>query len=226
MEAVQPAQLPLKTALVLDPTSLRYRRDLDLQALAPGNYQLEVVIDGGTFKRKLTKRFKIAGPPLTIHYEQRNPSDNGQAAALILTLNTETDLIDPQSLFGYLLLRGPADQHSAIDLPPLTGPSITLELPIALPGGYRIQGRLLARTRTGESLAFAPEPRTFSYEFAPPEPAAEQDPAAGGKLNWIALGAYLLGGNALLGALLALTWWWLQRSKPGTNPTKMKQPRN
>ncbi|TCT21971.1 VWA domain-containing protein [Thiobaca trueperi] len=204
--ATQPSDLPLTLA----PDSERYMGDLETQTLAPGIYQLQVTIDGGTFKRQTMKRFKIAGPPVTIRYDQEPPTDTAPTASLILTLGTEPDLIDPKTLFGYLLVEGPEGYKTVVDLPAMTDTPPVLRLPVAKPGEYRIKGRMTARTLTGESIGFEPAPGQVIFDFVVPHAEPEPEPASTG-LSWITLGLYLLGGNAILALLLGPTWWLLKR---------------
>lgn len=211
-----PGDLPL----ILAPDSERYAGNLETQTLAPGIYQLQVTIDGGTFKRQTTKRFKIAGPPVTIRYDQEPPTDTAPTASLILTLSTEPDLIDPKTLFGYLLVEGPEGYKTVIDLPAMTDTPPVLRLPVAKPGEYRIKGRMTARTLTGESIGFEPAPGQVVFDFVAPQAEPEPAPASTG-FSWIALGLYLLGGNAILALLLGPTWWLLKR--PATKQAQAKQ---
>ena len=217
---------PLELALELDPESGRYRGGLETPSLAPGVYQLQVTLDGGTFKRQAAKRIKLVGSPVTIRYAQQLPSEATPAAALIPTLDAEPDLIDPSSLSGYLLMRGPKGNDSVIDIPKTKTLPLVLTIPVKMPGDYQIQGRLLARTLTGEIIDIEPEPKHLVFEFDASSLLAHDDSeqdVAGQSISWIELSVYVLVGNAILSLLLGLTWWWLHRSRNSIVAVKAKQ---
>lgn len=206
--AAQPLTLPLE----LDPETARYRAAFDTRTLAPGVYRLETVLDGGTFQRQRTQRLKVTGTPVTIRYDRQQPSDTTPDAALIATLDADADLIETSSLSGYLLLHAPDGRDSALAINKPSTLPLTLTIPIAQPGAYRVQGRLLARTAGGETVEIEPEPQQFRFDFAP-APAAQPPDSSAAPLSWLALAVYVLAGNAILGLLLGLTWWLLERQR-------------
>jgi hypothetical protein len=223
-QETQKSQQPVETSLLLDQGSGRYRADLETGALDRGIYQLQVTLDSGTFKRQSVKRIRIGGSPLTIRYAQQNPSDKTPAAALIATLDAEPGLIDPRSLSGYLLMQGSEGQTSVSEVTQPAALPLILAIPVEKPGDYRIQGRLIARTLSGETIDFAPEPKQLVFAFATPAPAAEAThDSAAQTLSWVELGVYLLIGNAILGLMLGLTWWLLHRSVKSRVAEKIKQ---
>lgn len=211
------AATPGRFALPLDAESGRFRAELSTKSLATGIYQVQVTIDGGTFKRQATRRLKIAGPPLDIRYAPQLPTEQSPAATLVMTFSAEPDLVDPKTLGGYLLIRGPAGHDAAVDIPAFAKTSLVARLPIATPGNYRIQGRLMARTPSGEPLVFDAPPGDVSFAFDPPQTEdTGQEEHDTGHLSWLALSAYLGGGNAALGGLLGITWWLLRRPVPAS----------
>ncbi|AFL73148.1 VWA domain-containing protein [Thiocystis violascens] len=223
-EQGESAAQPTELALELDAESGRFQTVLDTKTLAPGIHRLQVTLDGGTFKRQATKRLKIAGVPLSISYAQRNPSEETPSAALVATLNAEPDLIDPGSLSGYLLMRGPEGRESVIEIAKPTALPQVLTIPIERPGEYQIQGRLMARALTGENIDIEPETQRLAFEFVAPDGNADSERDSNAPtLSWLELSVYLLVGNALLGLMLGLTWWLLnrQRKKLAVAQTKL-----
>ncbi|WP_295404950.1 vWA domain-containing protein [uncultured Thiocystis sp.] len=204
----------VEVTLVLDQESGRYRSQFETKSLVPGLYQLNVVLDGGTFKRQTSKRLHLAGPPFTIAYQEQLPSDASPVAALMATLTIEPDLIDPSTVSGYLLLQDPEGRKTVVDVPKPTIFPLALSLPVERPGEFQLHGRLLARTLTGEAIDFDLEPRPFVFEFAAPAGANRHDKTSDSSegLSWIEFSLYLLVGNAILGLMLGLTWWLLRRS--------------
>ncbi len=231
--ATQENPEPTELHLRLDQESGHFRADLDTRSLSPGIYRIAVLIDGGTFKRQLTKRFKLTGPPISLHHEQRLPSEETESAALDLTLDVEPELVDPKSLFGYLLILGPEGQQSVVDLPRPSSAPLHLRVAVERPGEYLVKGHLMARSLTGELVDVEPEPRHLVFDFeqsAASKWGASKEEPDGQDLSWIALGTYLLGGNAILGSMLGLTWWLLQRprqpgEKPPSKPAETKKPK-
>ncbi len=205
---------PQTFAMTLDAQSGRFTTTLDTQALEPGIYTLRRLINGGTFQRQRITRIKIAGPPISVVFDQQYPSEADPAAAIRLTLKSEPDLIDPASLRGYFLVEGPAGWNSAVEIPSSVRLPMGIRIPIERPGDYRLKGRLLARTQSDESIEILPEPRVLTFDFASSdmdEPDAREETTP--DIAWLTLSGYVLGGNALLGALLGLTWWGLKRPK-------------
>lgn len=213
-QAQSAAATPGRFQLPLDADAGRFRAELDARPLEPGTYQIQVTIDGGTFERQATRRLRIAGPPLDIRYEAQLPNEQVPSAMLVVTFTAEPELIDPKTLGGYLLIRGPSERDAAVDIPAFAKTSLVARLPITEPGNYSIRGRLMARSPNGEPIAFEAPQGELSFAFAPPEAghtahAAAQDDSP--PLSWLALSAYLAGGNVALGGLLGLTWWLLRR---------------
>lgn len=206
---------PLDFPLALNEATGHFGADFVTQAQAPGSYRLDLTLDGGTFQRQTVKRFKIAGAPLSIRYAQRQPAD-ALPAALIATLDGEPDLIDLGTLSGYLLMRGPAGHDAAIEISKPSAFPATVTIPIAMPGEYHLEGRLTARDASDRLVDFKPEPENFLFAFAAPSSAtADTAPASAPATpawSWLELGLFLLIGNALLGAMLGVTWWLAHRS--------------
>lgn len=198
---------PIEVRLELDPATGRYHTELETNPLTPGNYQLQISLDSGTFQRQLAKRFRLIGAPLTLRYSAQMPTD-ATPAAIIAHLNVEPDIVDLQSLSGYVRAQGAAGQNLVIDIPQLTEPTLALTIPVTQPDTYTLHARLLARTRSGDSVDLSLEPQQLAFNFA--APAA---PTAAVPLSWLEVSVYLLIANAMLGIILGLTWWLLRRAK-------------
>jgi len=215
--AVPPAA-PAEQAMALDQATKRFSTSLQTRTLTPGVYRLDFVIDGGTFQRQLTRRLKIKGAPLTVDYEGQQPSETDPFAALLVRLTAEPDLVDQTSLSGYLLARGPDGWTEVVEIPKGKRFPLTVKIPVQHPGEYRISSHFMGRTLTGDLTEIQPEPGALTLDFAvpPAEPAVE----AAQPVSWLWLLVYVLGGNVLLGGLLALTWWLMTRSRSSRNTAK------
>ena len=209
-EPAHPDAAPGAQAMALHAKSGRFMTELDTQALAPGDYALRLVIDGGTFKRQVIKHFKVAGPLIRVEYDQQVPTEEDPSALIRLKLIGEPDLVDPAKLLGYILVKDPDGKDSVIEIPASARLPLGIKIPVQAPGDYLIKGQLLARTLTGEALAIQPPPQTLRLDFAKPTSAAVSEGSAAPPVQWLWVALYLLGGNALLGALLGLTWWLLR----------------
>ncbi|BCU05851.1 vWA domain-containing protein [Allochromatium tepidum] len=198
--------------MTFDAATARFATLLQTQRFAPGVYRLDFVIDGGTFQRQLTRHLKVKGAPLGIAYDRQQPTETDPPAAMLLRLSAEPDLVDPMSLSGYLLARGPDGWTEVVEIPKGKRFPLTVKIPVQQPGEYRITSHFMGRTLTGESIEIQPEPGVLNFDFeAPPQTAAE--PTSGDPISWAWLLVYVLGGNVLLGALLALTWWLMTRAR-------------
>ncbi|MBK1642392.1 hypothetical protein CKO12_10990 [Chromatium okenii] len=201
---------PIEVRLELDPATGRYHTELETNPLAPGNYQLQIILDSGTFQRQLAKRFRLIGAPLTVNYQVQLPTEVTPTATIVATLTAEADLVDLKTLSGYLRAHSTTGQQVVLDIPQPTTQPLVLTLPIAHPGSYRVEGRLLARSRSGEPIDVTPAPEQLEVQFAAPATDADAPTAP---LSWLDVSLYVMLGNVALGAFLGLTWWLLRRSK-------------
>jgi hypothetical protein len=202
---------------------------LETQSLVPGVYRLELVIDGGTFKRQLSRRFKLTGSPLSIESRQHQPTETDPSHSLTLTLKVEPDLIDPASLFGYLLIEPPEGPREVLEITAGKRFPLGIKIPVQLPGDHRVTSAFMARTLTGDAIAIRPDPLISSFDFTPLTTRQADEPGDNAmNVSWLGLSGYLAAGNALLGTLLGLTWWLMERrrtsqqAKPG-QPSKRKR---
>lgn len=201
-------------ALTLEPGSGHFAARLDTQSLGTGSYTMKLVIDGGTFQRQTVKRFKIAGAPIAVDYEEQLPSPDDPVARIKIRITSEADLIKPDSLLGYLLLEAPGGDSSVVEIPDSAQLPLGIKIPVQAPGQYQIKAQLVATTLRDDSIVFRPEPQTLNLDFPAPETPDTEEEAAKPPIRWLALGGYVLGGNLILGGILGLTWWLLRRSAP------------
>ncbi|MGQ9831671.1 MAG: vWA domain-containing protein [Thermochromatium sp.] len=201
----------VEQTMTFEAAKARFVTLLQTQGIAPGVYRLDFIIDGGTFQRQITRHLKVKGAPLAIVYESQLPSKTDPLAAMRLRLNTEPDLVDPMSLSGYLLARGPDNWTEVVEIPKGKRFPLTVKIPVQQPGEYRITSYFMGRTLTGEPIEIQPEPGILNLDFAaPPRPTGL---TCGDSISWPWLLVYVLGGNGLLGTLLALTWWLMARTR-------------
>ncbi|MCK7576475.1 MAG: VWA domain-containing protein [Chromatiales bacterium] len=216
-----PITAPAEQAMTFDQATKRFSTSLQTRTLTPGVYRLDFVIDGGTFQRQLTRRLKIKGAPLTVDYDGQPPSETEPFAALLIRLTAEPDLIEQTSLSGYLLARGPNGWTEAVEIPKGKRFPLTVKIPVQHPGEYRISSHFMGQTLTGDLTEIQPEPGVLTLDFeAPPDQAAVEEAAE--PVSWLWLLVYVLGGNVLLGGLLALTWWLMTRSRSSRNTAGKK----
>lgn len=211
-----PVAAPTEQAMAFDQMTKRFSTSLQTRTLTPGVYRLDFVIDGGTFQRQLTRHLKIKGAPLTVDYDGQSPSETEPFAALLIRLTTEPDLVEQTSLSGYLLARGPEGWTEVVEIPKGKRFPLTVKMPVQHPGEYRISSHFMGRTLTGDLAEIQPEPGVLTLDFeAPPDETATE--TAVEPVSWLWLMVYVLGGNVLLGGLLALTWWLMTRSRSSRN---------
>ena len=219
-QAHPPAETPASpigvSAMKLDRKTQSFKVELDSSGLSPGVYQVVAVIDGGTFKRQVIKRIKVLGPPISMRHERQLPSPEHPAAAFAVSLTAEQGALDPKTLNGYLLLKGPPGHDSVVDLPAKARLPLTVKFPIKVPGDYQVRGHLSARTPDGEAIDVNPITEKVNFTFEAQEADSGHDGAGetpGATVPWLPLTLYLLGGNAVLGLALGLTWWLMKRKK-------------
>ncbi|EGV33939.1 von Willebrand factor type A [Thiorhodococcus drewsii AZ1] len=208
LEAAPPPSNEVEMAL--DSKTGRFQAALSTNNLAPGDYQLECVIDGGTFKRQAVRHFKVSGPPISVEYKQRPPSEEFPAHNIEVTLNAEADLVDPKSLGGYLLLKDPKDKTSVLELKGTQKLPIGFRFPALQPGSYELSGKVFARTPSGEPIVFKPETGHFDFEFEAPPTAEKKEPS---DFSWLDLSIVLAGGNVILALFIGPTLWFLKQPK-------------
>ncbi len=203
-----PQMEPVQVRLELDAKTGRYHSELETTPLLPGSYQLQMTLDSGTFQRQLAKRLRLIGAPLTVTYQVQLPTEVMPTAAIVATLAAEVDMVDLTTLSGYLRAHSTTGQQVVLDIPQPTTQPLVLTLPITHPGSYRVEGRLLARSHSGELIDVTPAPQQIEVQFAAPADTASDAP-----LSWLDVSLYVVLGNVLLSAFLGLTWWLLRRSK-------------
>ncbi len=203
--------------LPLDPQSARFGAELQTASLTPGVYRLDFLIDGGSFHRQISRRLKIRGAPLQASYESQLPSGvsaGGRAqtqAAILVKLSADPDAVEPTSLFGYLITRGPHGFSEVIEIPKGRRFPLTIKIPVQQPGDYQITGQLMGHTLTGEPIQLQPEAGQLHLDFEPPKAAKPSHQDSQEPFSWLGFLIYLLAGNALLASVLGPTWWLMGR---------------
>lgn len=204
------------TPLPLDPATARYRGEIGGSA-APGDYELIVRANGGTFQRERHRRFRVDGPPFTF---SADPAvDDSGARVVHLTITADPEIIEPASFSGLLELDMPGAGRRVLELPTLDGNEITLELPAAAAGDYLMQPWVFAETRAARALRLKPDPILVSFadgekpaaaapEEAPLPPPPPPPPPA---FSWLTVAGVIGAGNAGLGSVLGGLWLALRR---------------
>lgn len=198
----------LALELALDADTQRFTGAIKANALTPGLYELNLVLDGTTFQRQMQKRVRVVKAPVSVTYDAQPPASDGGTARLRIIINAEPEQIDPDSLFGYVRIQRPDENLTLVELGPLRELPMLYEVAVDLAGTYAVNTRLAVRTRTGRSIMLEPLPERFQFNIAPPENAQEQPDAPDpGAFSWLELTLYVLGSNAVLGLLMGLIWW-------------------
>ncbi len=219
-------QAVLRQSLPLDTDLARFGADLGTAGLGPGVYRLRASIDGATFRRETQQRVRILPSPVTLTYELNAvdgaPEDEGDIAAqLQVQLDVDPDVIEPESVLGYVTLRGPNQGLELLEIGPLTSRSSRYEQDLVQPGRYQARARVAGRARaTGTSLVLEPPGEEWLVgRGARAQPLPDAQAACRAQpFSWGRLALYLLAGNALLAMLLGLTWWRLGPRRVDATP--------
>lgn len=199
------------STLSLDSTSTAFGGAADT-ALPPGDYQLLVRADGGTFQREQRRQIKINGPPFTFTAETAR---GGDGRVIHLTVTADANAIDPTSFSGLLELTMPGKPPQVIEMPGLEDNEITLELGAEFAGDYRLQPWIFAATHAGRAVKLKPAPLLVSYrtgrkvtKLAAAGPTVSKPPAS---INWGQAGLIVGVSNLSLGSVLGGLWYALRR---------------
>jgi hypothetical protein len=184
----------------------------------PGDYELIVRANGGTFQRERHRRLRIDGPPFTFSADPA--TDDAGARVVHLTITADPDLIEPASFSGLLEFEMPGAGRRVLELPAIDGNEITLELPATHAGDYLMQPWVFAETRAARALRLKPDPiRVFFADGTLPAPAtpeaiAPPPPAPAPEFSWLTVAGVIGAGNAGLGSVLGGLWFALGRRPP------------
>lgn len=209
------------TPLVLDAAASTFGGAAS--AAVPGDYELIVRVDGGTFQRERHRRFHVNGEPFT--FDVGSTKDPGGARVIHLTVTADPELIAPETLSGLLELHMPDAAPQVIEMPALDGNEITLELPAAAAGDYVMQPWLFAETHAARAVRLKPDPLTIS--FGDGTPGAETAPTPAPPLpppatfSWAMAAGVVAAGNVGLGSVLGGLWFALRRRGIPTKGTSV-----
>ena len=203
------------TTLAFDPVASNFSGTV-ATAAAPGDYELIVRVDGGTFQRERHRRFKVNGPPFTFSAE--TAQDETGSRVIHFTIKADPEVILASSFSGLLELKIPDANPQVLELPALDGNEITLELPAAAAGHYLLQPWVFAETTAARAIKFKPDPITVSFGDGTRKPAAARTEAAPSPprpttLSWATTAGVVAIGNGTLGAALGSVWFTLRRRK-------------
>lgn len=203
-EAGAPA---LSLFLPLDPESLTYRIEVPPATLEPGTYRIRATLEAATFTRQINRNLRVTEAPLELIYQPQQPAAGESAAAsLEVRLEFESELIRPETLFGYLRLEGPDGADSLLEFNAPDTAATTYRIPIERPGRYRARARLRAETAAGEPLVLELPEEHFTFDFAD-DPAAQTPAERREGISWGLLSAVVGMGTLAFGLLIALVLW-------------------
>ena len=142
----------ISMTLALDLSRYAFVGQFETMDLPPGDYHLEVELDGGTFQRAQQRRIKLTQPDLMLHASVRAVSEQQPEPALIVRLQTAPEILETGQGFGYLQWISPngCSQMIAIDSDQLNA---TLDpLPLDQPGIHQLQARVGGLSPSGQLI--------------------------------------------------------------------------
>lgn len=207
------------------PTDVRADVTLALQAeggdfigeaateLAPGDYELIVRVDGGTFQREQHRRLKIHGTPLQMSHEVHE--DPGAGRQIRLHLAADPLLVDPGSMSGLVLVSAPGRPQQVMEIPALVDAKASLTIDGTAGGDYVLQPWVFMNTRAARGLRLKPDPLAVSLggptAAAAAAPLPAMRPVPDGKSSLMHTAIVVGIGNAGLGSVLGGLWFALRR---------------
>ncbi len=205
---------PVLGAMKLNPERSVFEARLDGRALAAGDYQLSVTLDGGTFKRQVNRRLRFLADPVTVQYGEQA----GEISTIVVDVIADTEQVDPDSLSGFVTVTDLDGLVRAFRLPEAVGGVARVEIPASAAGAHQFAPTVYFTTRHGRSLRLDPAPQAFEMRLATPE---TEPPAAAGEplpetepaFAWLPFAAWLGGGNVLLVLGLGLVWFLFGRAR-------------
>lgn len=202
------------SALSLDLAAARFT-GTPVVSETPGDYQVVVRLNGGTFQRERHQLLKVIEPPFTFSAEPAT-SDNARVIHFTITANAEE--IAPESFAGLLELVTPDAPARVLELPSLDGNEITLELGAATRGDYTLRPWIFADTRAARTIRIQPEPISifFGDGSAPKStgvdaPAISEISAPVPAFEWPRFAQVVALGNLGVGSVIAGLWFSLRR---------------
>jgi uncharacterized protein (TIGR03503 family) len=204
--------------LTLDPAEHSFDGELS-GAKQPGEYELVVRVDGGTFQREQRRRLKVMGDPVTFSAEAARSDSDEQV--IHLTITADPVAIEPATFSGLLELTAPGRSPQVLELPPLSENEITVELAAPTRGEYRLQPWVYAQTTATRLVKVKPPPIALDLadgaSVAPDAPPAPAPLPVAPAFSWATTAVVVGVGNVGLGSLLGALWVALRR-RP--TPTK------
>lgn len=180
--------------------------------LKPDIYDVVMRVQSATFEREKRRRLQIHGEPLIATIAALAPGAS-TGAGVRVTLALDPELVDPASLGGYVVLAGPTGLRDVGTLTAPSGATATVLLKAPVGGDYQAEVTALLTTRTGRSLRLQLGPLRVAVVAPPPvvnaTPNAAPPSAAG--VSTLRTLLIVLGGNALLAALVGPLWYVLRR---------------
>ncbi len=176
----------------------------------PGDYELIVRAEGPTFQREHHHHFKIDGPPFK--FRATEAKDDTGARVIHLSTVANPDLVSNGSFSGLLELRTPGAPPQVLEIPPLEGNEITLELAAPSAGKYILQPWIFAETRAGRSFRLKPDPMmiTFADGTKTAQTSAPLTSQASAS-DWERTVLVILAGNCALALPIACLGWLARR---------------
>lgn len=198
-------------AMSLDPARAAFvgERVVDWPA---GDYELLVRVDGGTFKRQQRTKIRIHGAPFA--FAGKLGAD-GQTIAV--DVSAAAELVDIASLSGIVLVERPDESTEVFDLPAFDGSRSRLEIAAPVNGPYQLEPRVFGQTLSGRFLSVKASPIaaevTAGTDIATAPAAPTPEPPPPPSIDWLMTSAIVLGGNVLIGVLLAGVWFAVGRRR-------------
>ncbi len=188
----------------------------EIPALPPGDYEIVIRADGGTFQRERRRRLRVHASPIDFRAEIGAGDDAQQALAI--TVQVDPDLVETQSIVGLVSITQPDQQQQIAELPAFHEGVSQHLVAAPLAGSYRLNPLLVVKTSNGRTLRIRPqEVELTATRGAAPE-VEEVESAADSSVtpaqNPAFAAAVIGGGNLGVGILLGGIWLALRRKSP------------
>lgn len=144
------------------------------RTLTQGEHHFTVLVDGKTFKRKLTRTVRVVNEVLDVRTEYR---DEGGQVRQFLVAQPRPDMADPEKMEVIVQIQGPKGEKSLqnatltdgrwkIDVPPLAGL-----------GSYEVKLKVKGTSKTGAAFETVQGPYPVDYTPLTTEESAAIQPA-------------------------------------------------
>ncbi len=201
--------------LALIPESGRFTAQLSGDRLAEGSWDMQVLLDGGTFRRALQRKLRVLPPALRLQASGRDylaatDTSGPIPAAVLLEVLTDERRLAPASVGGHIVIETPAGERHVLEVRP---DNRSAEQVVLSAGEHQVTARLVYSDATGSLRQVTLQERVRINTGPPAVPEESTGPvdAAPTTRSPLRIAAIVGAGNVVFLPLLGLTWWLLGR---------------